>query len=112
MHDHHASSHHDSSAPTAPTGMDVPVGLIATIGIAGTFAVIAIILATEAWYYHETNVELETKSLGVANVAIQDLRASQLAKISTYRWVDQSKGIAAIPIERAMELTIQDHRKN
>ncbi len=33
--------------------------------------------------------------------------AAQNAKISGYVWVDEAKGVARIPVERAMELAVQ-----
>jgi hypothetical protein len=35
------------------------------------------------------------------------LRASEDARLSSYGWVDRAGGVARIPIERAMELTVQ-----
>ena len=37
----------------------------------------------------------------------QEIRAAEEAQLHTYGWVDRQGGIAAIPIERAMELLAQ-----
>ena len=34
----------------------------------------------------------------------QEMRAAEEAQLRSYRWVDREAGIAAIPIERAMEI--------
>ncbi len=34
----------------------------------------------------------------------QEMRAAEEAQLHSYRWVDREAGIAAIPIERAMEI--------
>jgi hypothetical protein len=34
----------------------------------------------------------------------QAMRAAEAAQLNSYRWVDREAGIAAIPIERAMEI--------
>ncbi len=34
----------------------------------------------------------------------QEIRAAEEAQLHSYRWVDREAGIAAIPIERAMEI--------
>jgi len=39
---------------------------------------------------------------------LSELRAKETAAATTYGWVDQSKGIVRIPIERAMQLTVED----
>ena len=42
--------------------------------------------------------------------ALEDLRQAERAQ-NSYGWVDQSKGIARLPIDRAMELTVRDAAK-
>ena len=39
--------------------------------------------------------------------ALRDLNAANVEALKTYGWVDQSKGIVRLPVDRAMELTIQ-----
>jgi hypothetical protein len=39
--------------------------------------------------------------------AISDMRAEENADLESTRWVDKSKGIVQIPVERAMELTAE-----
>lgn len=36
-----------------------------------------------------------------------DLKAAERVELSQYRWLDRDAGVAAIPIERAMDLVIQ-----
>lgn len=38
---------------------------------------------------------------------LQELRANEQARLHSYGWVDEAAGVVRIPIERAMELTIQ-----
>jgi hypothetical protein len=40
-----------------------------------------------------------------------DHRTKEQAAATTYGWVDQSKGVARLPIDRAIELTVRDHAK-
>lgn len=43
----------------------------------------------------------------------RDLKAEQVGKLEgTARWVDKAKGVVAIPIARAMALTLEDVRRN
>lgn len=39
---------------------------------------------------------------------LKALREQEAKQLSTYGWVDQGKGVAHIPIDRAIELTIAD----
>lgn len=40
---------------------------------------------------------------------LQELRASNARQASGYAWIDQSAGVVQLPIERAMELTVQQY---
>lgn len=37
---------------------------------------------------------------------LEKLQAAQLARIERYGWIDQSKGILRVPIQRAMEIVV------
>lgn len=40
---------------------------------------------------------------------LRDLRAKELKQATSYSWIDQQKGALQLPIDRAMELTIQEY---
>jgi len=42
---------------------------------------------------------------------LEQLRREEDEILSTYRWVDRDKGIARIPIDRAMQVFIQKQKK-
>ena len=39
------------------------------------------------------------------------LRANETDKLNHYSWVDQQNGVVRIPVERAMELIVQQHKE-
>jgi len=39
---------------------------------------------------------------------LKELHSKEQAKGSSYGWVDQAKGVVHLPVERAMELTVQE----
>jgi hypothetical protein len=39
---------------------------------------------------------------------LDELRAREQAAATTYAWIDKSKGIVQLPIDRAMQLTLQE----
>src|SRR5258708_7141952 len=41
--------------------------------------------------------------------ALADLRNDQTNRAKSYAWVDQKAGVVQLPIERAMELTVQQY---
>lgn len=57
---------------------------------------------------------VEVKVEGVRTPAeraalLAEQRAAARAAASTYGWVDQSAGVVRLPLDRAMELTAQEH---
>lgn len=43
---------------------------------------------------------------------LSELRANEIEQSSSYAWIDQPAGIVQLPIERAMELTVQRYQRN
>jgi hypothetical protein len=39
------------------------------------------------------------------------MKEEQLSQLSAYRWVDREAGVAAVPIERAMELVMEEENR-
>ena len=39
---------------------------------------------------------------------LRELRAKETAAATTYGWVDQTKGVVRIPIDQAMQLTVDE----
>jgi hypothetical protein len=39
---------------------------------------------------------------------LEELRAAEESQLLTYGWIDEAGGVARIPIERAMELTVEN----
>ncbi len=93
------------SQPQGAPGMDVP--LIVTIGVASSLLVIVVVIGVWAWFDYEVSREQHRKVVDQPIYEIEQLKTRQLAEITTYRWVDEKAGIAAIPIDRAMKLIAQ-----
>ncbi len=103
------------SDTTAPSPR--PVSLVTIAFILALFAVFAIVVAR---YYRPTaaapqNQEAENLPKDLQwkatpesrKKALADLREKQAKQAASYAWVDQKAGIVQLPIERAMELTVQ-----
>ncbi len=74
------------------------------VGIAGTLLIVGalawlIIQKTRPAGVDQVRVELRTKNLA-------EMRALDKAALETYGWVDQTKGLVRLPVDRAMEMTI------
>jgi len=81
----------------------------AAVGLAGIvlLAVLAILLQALC---HRT-AEAGRALVSQPPRELHELRAGQLDRISTYRWVDEANGIVAIPVARAMELIVEEARR-
>lgn len=78
-------------------------------GIVGAILVFVIIVALQALFYRTQNDEYKRKVIAQAPEELSRLVAEQRERLGGYRWVDEKAGVAAIPIDRAMELTTMDY---
>ena len=78
-------------------------GLIAIL-----FAVltVAIVLALQGYFEYVQDAEFRSKVVEARPAELQQVREEGRAMLQGYRWVDRGNGVVAIPIERAMELTV------
>jgi hypothetical protein len=96
-----------------------PVSLFTIIFL---FVLFAAALFVAHHFYHPASVaaynaapENLTKDLGwrataaARREALQQTRAEQTKKLEGYGWVDRNAGVVHLPIERAMELTVQKY---
>lgn len=80
----------------------------AKVGILGSIVLLIIIVFVQGLYGRVNRAEFNRKVVSEQPAEYRDLRAKQLAQLQQSGWVDQENGIAAVPIERAMELMAAD----
>lgn len=85
--------------------------VILTIGAVSGFTVIVLAIGLQAWFLSEEQAELQVKQEQSVNMELVEARVAQEAKINTYRWIDQQRRVAAIPIDQAMKLLIENQGK-
>lgn len=56
---------------------------------------------------HENRLPPEPRLQTNPRQDLRDLRAQEDAVLNSYGWVDKNAGLVRVPIERAMELTVQ-----
>jgi len=76
------------------------------VGIAGTFLLTAVLV----WaMYHYTRPEDLTAARVLERYQfLEEVRASEAKALTQYAWRDREKGLVILPIERALELTLQE----
>lgn len=96
--------HHDTVAEDDRTNLRAIV--IWFVGI--VLAVIVAVIFVLNYFGIEMRKELSAKVLTAENPVLRDLRATEHAKLTKYKWVDQKAGVVRIPLDRAQELTLRD----
>jgi hypothetical protein len=89
-----------------PSGSE-PVRLTAwSVAILGTFC----IMAGLVWaLYHFTRPEdLAAKRALERRQFLREVKDAEATLTSTYAWQDQAKGIVRLPVQRALELVLQE----
>jgi hypothetical protein len=90
---------------------DVNSPLILTIGAISGFLVIVCVIGLQAWFMSEEQRELDGKYATAVNYRLTELRSEQQAHLQGYRWIDPQNRVAAIPIDEAMKLLIENKGK-
>ena len=73
------------------------------VGALGAILVAITILLLQALHSNTAHTEEYRKEIATPYVELESVEAEQRGKLEGYRWVDQSEGIVAIPIEQAMK---------
>lgn len=85
--------------------------LTAAAAVSG-FIIFVVILAIAYLPNQAVPIPQGTKTPEERAAILRDLRAKETEAATTYGWVDQSKGIVRVPVERAMQLTIDELNHN
>ena len=85
----------------APISFRVWLGIVLLFLFFGIFVLVLVAAAPHGNNYEAKRAEAREKKLN-------DARNAANQELNSYAWVDKGKGIARIPIDRAMELTLRD----
>ena len=85
---------------------DTNVGLIAMVGALGIVGFVLVVILLEAWFYNWREDLAAAKAIAPNDprTALGQMLVAQQEQLAGYRWIDYSKGVCALPIERAMDL--------
>ncbi len=78
------------------------------VGVVGTIVIFALVVALIAVYQNVEQQQLQDKVYSVAPQEISQLEAKHRAQLNGYRHLPGDEGKVALPIERAMELSITE----
>ncbi|MFT3780885.1 MAG: hypothetical protein QM790_02645 [Nibricoccus sp.] len=80
---------------------------ITAIAVIGGFVIFGLILVVAYLPNRPAAIAQGTKTPEERAAILRELRAKEVAG-NSYGWVDQSKGVVHVPIERAMQLTLEE----
>ena len=87
--------------------------LVIAIWGVGSIVVLVIMVTWLRTYFVDVQTEVVYQTvLSVENPKLKDIQARDTEALNTYGWVDKEKGVVRIPIERAMELEVQQAGRN
>jgi capsular polysaccharide biosynthesis protein len=81
------------------------------IGILAAIILLVLVIGLQGWYQKEVQLEIASKWDQTPTRELAELNQRQIQNISTYRWIDRSSQIAAIPIDQAEKLLIANAGK-
>ena len=87
---------------------DVPAS--AVVGVVSAILLFVVVVALQALFFRMQEGERSRKVYEQPYEALQKLDADQLGTLTSYGWVDQQQGVTRIPIERAMQLIVDESR--
>lgn len=78
--------------------------------ILGGFAIFALIVTIAYLPQRPAGVRQGALTPKERTTRLMELRGKEQKQASSYGWVDQQKGVIQLPVDRAMELTIQERQ--
>ena len=100
-HAHTAVAADESDPKSTPTLL---------VGAVGMILLMVTVLLVEVLYQRTSQAEVYRKVISEQPLELRQVQAEQLEQLNGYRWVSQPEGVAAIPIDRAIDLIVEETR--
>jgi hypothetical protein len=81
---------------------------IAWVGFLGALVTFVVILAMQVLYHSAVVQETEQKVVQAPTTQSDTMLAEQAVKLTRYEWIDREKQRVMIPIDRAMEVVVNE----
>lgn len=109
------SPHRSPAATTAPATATLRTPRAPLVGVLGVFALFALFLVVLYYVYVPRQTGAFTED-GIRTGAqrtemLVELRKKEAAQLTSYAWIDQQAGAVQLPLDRAMELTLEQYQK-
>jgi hypothetical protein len=108
IHGDHGSAEPAAELIPEPVSGDPKASSTFVVLAIGALLILVIVIALQAFYYNSDEEERAGKITAQVPEELARLRNQELEQLNGYRWVDQARGVASIPIDRAMELVVRE----
>lgn len=98
-----STEEHAEAAPDNPKVLIIAVVTLATIAM-----VVGIVIGVSQFYEQSLREEVNEVEMKPVDPRLTQLRAREKHALTSYQWVDQAKKTVRIPLDRAIDLTLQD----
>lgn len=88
--------------------LDVKTIAFAAAGI--VMVIVVIVIALLALYKSAETDQFNKKVVDRPPREFTELKLKQQGELNTYKWVDRAAGVAAIPIDRAMDIVVRENQ--
>ena len=107
--DHEQHQTEDESTYFSPLILGlVALSLLVMMGLAMGHAALVALISPPASSPRPTAIlPPEPRLQAAPRIEFQELKATQMARLNNYSWIDEESGIVRIPIERAMQLVAE-----
>jgi hypothetical protein len=92
-----------------PTPSSPPASLATLASVVGVFLIFLLILLIAYLPKQAEPITQGALSPAERKAKLDELRAHEQKTATTYAWIDQAKGTVQLPLDRAMELVVQEH---
>ena len=89
---------------------NLDVRRIAFVAFSIVLVIAILIIGLLALYKAAENREFKNKVVDRPPREYTELRLEQQGELNSYKWVDRQAGVAAVPIDRAMEIVARENR--
>jgi hypothetical protein len=86
----------------------IQIGKVVFVGLLSVIVTADVVVGLEALYYWQLNRIEASDDLYQRPAKVETMLTAQRAQLADYRVVDAKKNVVAIPIGRAMDLTVSE----
>ncbi|MCC9608887.1 hypothetical protein LOC68_08010 [Blastopirellula sp. JC732] len=98
---------HQAPLPAQADDLNTPV--IAVVGFVSAILTFAIVMGLQAGYHQFANALRTEKVITTQTDQSAAVIAAQKATMNSYGWVDKQAGKVSLPIDRAMQLVVNEY---